>query len=958
MGFQEGLGEIRDFKGIRGAFMKIPEVFCSKVICPGVSSRDSSMVDLTTAGTTSTASRPSFNTGNGSKMNINGNGNDSTPNENTALLAGTNKADGNVQGDTTTTERYLCTLCLRCRYVAEFLDVRTQKWAAFAAVWNEVINQMRLSDVISNAERDMLKFHSFTNASKPVYLPIFQTAGCVERAVAVMVDELFARLLEAHVVHIHWKLRTIGTVSASTYLSEESDSDTPTSSSRKASHEKALQSRINADITVREAVSEVWELGAWFMRTLLGPLHDSDIARFEAIINDFIGSKEVMRHLRLEKIAAIITDATAIITILHTSLSRRVPRPTKDKGNALSPSLARPGGLSSSGRASNNSNGMKRAVSTSGLSDMSGSVPLDEYVSTRHDNLRPRNSAAESAAAIPDKTRDQVRDKLRPLVHSIRAMVKSTTGDARAGEVQDLLSLILSLEQGFMWDDNYATSRLDKLSLDANAMSVLSKLYGLLAVQVNDAEPTSPEARRRLSFFVNSLFMDMPRAPPVASMMSWSCMTPYYRRDLEMRNEDGLSTLMYLQALYKHDWRNFVERVGVQDEQQIWSKRLFQQTRLWASLRAQTLSRTVEGMMYYEAALRLLAHLEKMPAEQRSVMPINARACSEIMLYALHTHWDRMKKNQDPKADDIERLLKRFPNLRVAYIDEVRVTREGHNEYFSVLIKAAEDGQSIEEVYRVKLPGNPVIGEGKPENQNHALIFTRGENVQAIDMNQEGYFEEALKMRCLLQEFVNEKNPNTTIVGFREHIFTGSVSSLANYMALQELSFVTLGQRVLNTPLRIRMHYGHPDLFDKVFFMTRGGVSKASKGINLSEDIFAGYNNCIRGGQVQFREYAQVGKGRDVGMQQIYKFEAKLAQGAAEQSLSRDTNRLGARLDFYRLTSFYFGGLGYYVGNFITVATIVFVVYFMLALAVFQAEKIGERKITPEGTLQMLLAGM
>jgi hypothetical protein len=30
--------------------------------------------------------------------------------------------------------------------------------------------------------------------------------------------------------------------------------------------------------------------------------------------------------------------------------------------------------------------------------------------------------------------------------------------------------------------------------------------------------------------------------------------------------------------------------------------------------------------------------------------------------------------------------------------------------------------------------------------------------------------------------------------------------------------------------------------------------------------------------QVQFREYAQVGKGRDVGMQQIYKFEAKLAQ--------------------------------------------------------------------------------
>lgn len=32
--------------------------------------------------------------------------------------------------------------------------------------------------------------------------------------------------------------------------------------------------------------------------------------------------------------------------------------------------------------------------------------------------------------------------------------------------------------------------------------------------------------------------------------------------------------------------------------------------------------------------------------------------------------------------------------------------------------------------------GNPVLGEGKPENQNHAIIFTRGELIQAIDMNQ------------------------------------------------------------------------------------------------------------------------------------------------------------------------------------------------------------------------------
>lgn len=45
----------------------------------------------------------------------------------------------------------------------------------------------------------------------------------------------------------------------------------------------------------------------------------------------------------------------------------------------------------------------------------------------------------------------------------------------------------------------------------------------------------------------------------------------------------------------------------------------------------------------------------------------------------------------------------------------------------------------LQEIYRIKLPGVPIIGEGKPENQNHAIIFTRGEALQTIDMNQVGF---------------------------------------------------------------------------------------------------------------------------------------------------------------------------------------------------------------------------
>ena len=144
---------------------------------------------------------------------------------------------------------------------------------------------------------------------------------------------------------------------------------------------------------------------------------------------------------------------------------------------------------------------------------------------------------------------------------------------------------------------------------------------------------------------------------------------------------------------------------------------------------------------------------------------------------------------------------------------------------------------------------------------------------------------------------------------------------------------------MLDRPLRVRFHYGHPDVFDKLFFMGRGGVSKATKGINLSEDIFAGFNAILRGSSVVFREYIQVGKGRDVGLQQLYKFEAKLAQGNAMQTLSRDVYRLGQSLDFFRLLSFYFSGVGFYLSNSLTIWALYFFLYSRLLLSAFGVQK-------------------
>ncbi|KAL9158806.1 hypothetical protein ABFS82_08G093100 [Erythranthe guttata] len=364
----------------------------------------------------------------------------------------------------------------------------------------------------------------------------------------------------------------------------------------------------------------------------------------------------------------------------------------------------------------------------------------------------------------------------------------------------------------------------------------IRRLYLLLTVKESAIEvPTNLEARRRITFFANSLFMDMPRAPRVRKMLSFSVFTPYYseetvysKSDLEMENEDGVSIIYYLQKIYPDEWNNFMERLNCK-ESDIWeNEENILQLRHWASLRGQTLSRTVRGMMYYRRALKLQAFLDMATEDeilegyktitepsaedkksQRSMYTqLEAVADMKFTYVATCQNYGNQKRSGDRRATDILNLMVNNPSLRVAYIDEVEEREGGKNQkvYYSVLIKAVENLD--QEIYRIKLPGSAKIGEGKPENQNHAIIFTRGEALQTIDMNQDNYLEEAFKMRNLLEEFNEDHGVRPpTILGVREHIFTGSVSSLAWFMSNQETSFVTIGQRVLARPLKCQDEY-------------------------------------------------------------------------------------------------------------------------------------------------------
>ena len=136
----------------------------------------------------------------------------------------------------------------------------------------------------------------------------------------------------------------------------------------------------------------------------------------------------------------------------------------------------------------------------------------------------------------------------------------------------------------------------------------------------------------------------------------------------------------------------------------------------------------------------------------------------------------------------------------------------------------------------------------------------------------------------------------------------------------------------------VRFHYGHPDVWDKAFACTNGGVSKASKMIHVAEDFFGGVNAIARGGKVLFEEFIECGKGRDMGFTSVNGFEQKISGSAGTISMSRDLFRLHRGLDFFRIFSLYFSGPGFYVSVMQTAWAVYFFALTHASLAIADLE--------------------
>lgn len=461
--------------------------------------------------------------------------------------------------------------------------------------------------------------------------------------------------------------------------------------------------------------------------------------------------------------------------------------------------------------------------------------------------------------------------------------------------------------------------------------------------------PHNREAKWRLQALARGLGLPLPmpyRAPYVPGL---SVLIPHYgesilaEKQLELLREPphqefySIPLMDWLADKYKDEFDNFSEKMTSTQyvRGMTWPKagtdwgkyndENWEKLSYWASMRLQTLFRTVSGMMLYHNALQ--CHFEAQ-GDRRNKLgviwdPSDAFTC--VVAMQMYTFFNSMQY----KHTNI--MFKKFPkSMKVAYIDCEDLEDSAHPDcihedqkrrYYSCLIDAScpEDATGRREPkYKIEIPGYPILGDGKGDNQNTAVPFTRGTYVQCIDANQGAYFEQMLLLPNVLGEF-RSKRPgdggSKKIIGFPEHI-TSDFGSVGDFAASSELAFGTISQRSYSL-LGARMHYGHPDIMNKEYMMQQGGVSKATKTLNLSEDIFAGMDFVLRGGgrTIKHREYFHLAKGRDLGFNTVLAFFSKLSSGAGEQLITRQTNRLGNLLPLPEFLSFYYAHMGHYLSQ-------------------------------------------
>ena len=257
---------------------------------------------------------------------------------------------------------------------------------------------------------------------------------------------------------------------------------------------------MNADFAMAEAVAEFTELLHWLISAVLGPRHSAPLGSISA---KFAEASESRSLLGVVAPAGLPAAMKAVVELARALLAVSV-EPDADDGR------------------------------------------FDDADGGGGGRGRMRLSRDVDVGRIQDR---------------VRGAIDAAKGAMHRSAKQTLVELdsLKFAPSGFFWDEAYAREQLVALATSAPARARLEGLVYLCAtaqaphhaskiwvrfsgrdlghisraylVQV-DTQPSHVEVLRRLTWFIGSLFMKMPPPPPVATMHSWSLLTPFYSEDI------------------------------------------------------------------------------------------------------------------------------------------------------------------------------------------------------------------------------------------------------------------------------------------------------------------------------------------------------------------------------------------------------------------------------------------
>jgi len=460
-------------------------------------------------------------------------------------------------------------------------------------------------------------------------------------------------------------------------------------------------------------------------------------------------------------------------------------------------------------------------------------------------------------------------------------------------------------------------------------------------------------------------------------------------------DEDGVqSNLAFIISQYPGEWDNLAAKLRTSARElfldfisRTSSADHVMEVRLWAAMRSQTVAKTVAGAIRYHEVLGMIPKVEGyQPRDFMKNFHSHAQVGQLIIAHQTFGKSDKDEGNEDNDqsllqllemyrewpvylAFDFDSKAARKPVSHLvehAAVDKfkpIQLKKDFTLRYASALVRYSpsrnrqhghklsyQDLQVIELLPRRHplLIGTPNFkSQGKAGNQLNALRFAGGHYIQMMDANMGASFSEACKVPFILKMFqpaqIDRRLVKFRILGFREFIFTEHHGAVGGIMASAESSFGTICQRFL-AGLDVRMHYGHPDFIDAFWASNRGSLSKASPAINLSEDIFAGFNARMRGERSEHSDALAWEKGRETSFNTSSMFFYKVSTGNVGVMRSRDLKILCERLNIADNLSFYFASIGFYLNNWLIDMSIkvYLFVFVLLTLASKTLEDVGK----------------